>query len=326
MGGVGYIQNGRSGPPDPPPSPQPYLPSLLTASPPFNINFSHEPDDGYGYSVYQCMSTSPLGYTLEINPDLIDLGGGRLGRKFAALYPGVASPTTPLERLYDTVLERSDSSSEYPAVVPKLRSKAYLSAKALLHLAVQRKCIDEESNTSVLQSIAGRRRTIGSGTHEGDSDLESTLGMIDHVFTGSALKPMRWEQFSFTASHHSWHKTGFSHEPQPHLPPSGTPSYTAPERRVSTVIKNAVGHDPGTRDHNYEDPPLYERPGTDLRSSTTSTSLGGDGSDGGSSVTYVGFAPGTVAYMPSLVRHPSCFLPFHPCQLITPPGRKEQSL
>ena len=117
-------------------------------------------------------------------------------------HPGIL--TTPLERLYDTVLECFDVSSGSPVVVSKLRSKAYLSAKALLHLAVQRKCIDNEFNTAVLQSIAGRHRPIGSRTYEGDSDLESTLGMIDRVFMDSAFNPMRWEQFSFTASHHAW--------------------------------------------------------------------------------------------------------------------------
>ena len=117
-------------------------------------------------------------------------------------HPGI--PTTPLERLYDAVLECFDFSSGSPVVVSKLRSKAYLSAKAFLHLAVQRKCINDESNTAVLQSIAGRHRPIGSRTYEGDSDLESTLGMIDRVFIGSALKPMRWDQFCLTGSHHVW--------------------------------------------------------------------------------------------------------------------------
>ena len=77
-------------------------------------------------------------------------------------HPGI--PTTPLERLYDTVLECFDFSSGSPVVFPKLKNKAYLSAKALFHLAVQRKCINDESNTAVLQSIAGRHRPIGSRT------------------------------------------------------------------------------------------------------------------------------------------------------------------
>lgn len=138
------------------------------------------------------------------------------------------------------------------------------------------------------------------------------------------------------------HKPGSSysnHGPQPHLPHYRTPSSTVRERRVSTVIKNAMGHDPGAPDHNYENSPLCEQPVTDPRRNTTSTSSGGDGSDGRSSVTNVGFAPDTEVYMPSLmayephpvayrpplaaymsplVRHPSCFLPFHPCQLTTP--------
>ena len=117
-------------------------------------------------------------------------------------HPGIL--TTPLERLYDTVLECVDFSSGSPVVVPKLKSKAYLSAKALLHLAVQRKCIDDEFNTAVFKSIAGRHRALGSTFCDGDSDLESTLGMIDRVFMRGPFKPMRWNQFSFTSAHHAW--------------------------------------------------------------------------------------------------------------------------
>ena len=113
-------------------------------------------------------------------------------------------PTTPLKRLYDTVLECFDSPSGSLVVVPKLRNKAYLSAKALLHLAVQRKCINDEFNTAVFQSIARDHQALGSTYYDGDSDLESTLGMIDRVFIDSTSEPMRWERFSFTASHHTW--------------------------------------------------------------------------------------------------------------------------
>jgi hypothetical protein len=112
--------------------------------------------------------------------------------------------TTPLEKLYDTVLECFDSSSGSPVVIPKLRSKVYFSAKALLHLAVQRKCINDESNTAVFRSIAGRHQALGSTDCDGNFDLESTLGMIDRVFIDGTSKPMRWEHFSFTTSHHTW--------------------------------------------------------------------------------------------------------------------------
>jgi len=90
--------------------------------------------------------------------------------------------TTPLERLYDTVLEYFDRSSGRPVVIPKLRSKAYLNGKVLLHLAIQRKCIGDEYNKAMFKSISSRHPVMGSKHYEGDSDLEATLGIIDRVF------------------------------------------------------------------------------------------------------------------------------------------------
>ena len=109
---------------------------------------------------------------------------------------------TPLEKLYDTVLECSDQSTRRPAVIPKYRNKAYLSAKALLHLAIQRKCIGYDSDRAMFESISRRGLIMGSNHYEGDSDLESTLGIIDRVFGN--FEPMRWQKFSFTIPHHAW--------------------------------------------------------------------------------------------------------------------------
>jgi len=113
--------------------------------------------------------------------------------------------TTPLERIYDTVLERFDRSSGRPVVVPKLKEVTYLSAKALLHLAIQRKCIGNESDKAVLKSIGGRHPIMGSGHYDSDlvdSDLAVTLGIIDRVFGDS--EPMHWQSFKFTTPHHAW--------------------------------------------------------------------------------------------------------------------------
>ena len=110
--------------------------------------------------------------------------------------------TTPLERIYDTVLDRFDRSSGRPVVIPKLREVTYLSAKALLHLAIQRKCIGNESDKAIFKSISTRHPIMGSGHYEGDSDLEATLGIIDRVFGDS--EPMHWQSFVFTIPHHAW--------------------------------------------------------------------------------------------------------------------------
>ena len=117
-------------------------------------------------------------------------------------HPGIR--TTPLERLYDTALECFDGSSGHPMVVTKLRHKAYLSAKALIHLAIQRKCIGNKSDQAMFKNISDWHQAMGSKHYYGDSDLESTLGIIDCVFGVLIPEPMRWEMFSFTVPHHAW--------------------------------------------------------------------------------------------------------------------------
>ena len=112
--------------------------------------------------------------------------------------------TTPLERLYDIVLECFDHSSGSPVVTSKCRNKAYISAKALVHLGIQRKCMGNESDAAVFASISSWHAIIGSGHYEGDSDLEHALGMVDRVFGAGNPTPMRWDKFSFTDSHHAW--------------------------------------------------------------------------------------------------------------------------
>ena len=112
--------------------------------------------------------------------------------------------TTPLERLYDTVLECFDPSSGHPVVISKLRNKAYLSAKALLHLAIQRKCVGDGSDAAIFRSISNRHVTLGSKNYEGDSDLEATLGIIDRIFGRGNPERMCWEKFTFNVPHYVW--------------------------------------------------------------------------------------------------------------------------
>ena len=110
--------------------------------------------------------------------------------------------TIPLERLYDTLVDCFDCSSRCPVVVPKLSDKAYLGAKAFLHLAIQRKYFDDESDMAIFKYISNKHINMGSYHYEGNSDLESTLGMIDQIF--KPLEPMDWQGFSFTTPHHTW--------------------------------------------------------------------------------------------------------------------------
>ena len=118
-------------------------------------------------------------------------------------YAGVQIP--PLEKLYDTILECFDQSSEPPLVIPGFRNMAYLSAKALVHIVVQYTFMSIEFDRAVFDSISRRdTQSIGSGHYEGDSDLESALGMIDRVFGPKNTKPMDWHKFSLSVPHHTW--------------------------------------------------------------------------------------------------------------------------
>ena len=110
--------------------------------------------------------------------------------------------TTPLEKLYDTLVDCFDRSSGRRVVIPKLREKAYLSARAILHLSIQRKCVGNESDKAAFKSISEKHTIMGSHHYEDDSDLESTLGIIDRIF--GKFEPMDWKGFSFTTPHHTW--------------------------------------------------------------------------------------------------------------------------
>ena len=111
--------------------------------------------------------------------------------------------TTPLESLYDVVLECFDRSSGKLVVIPKLRNEAYFGAKALLHLAIQRKSIGGGSDEASLNSISRRHRIMGSEHYEGDSDLGSTLNIIDHIFL-DLDELISWPNFSPTTTHLAW--------------------------------------------------------------------------------------------------------------------------
>jgi len=79
-------------------------------------------------------------------------------------------------------------------VIPKLRNKAYLIAKAF-HPAIQCKCISYEFDKAAFKPISNWHPIMGSKHYEGDSDPESTLKTINPVFDD--FTPMYWPIFSF---------------------------------------------------------------------------------------------------------------------------------
>ena len=140
-------------------------------------------------------------FNMSVDPDVIlDI------MKFipeVVWHSGIQS--TPLEKLYDTVLECFEQSSGHPVVSSKCREKAYVSAKALLHVTIHRKCMGgTESDKEALDSISRRHQFIGSWHYEGDSDLESALGMMDRIFRPDNPGQMNWHKSSLSVPHHTW--------------------------------------------------------------------------------------------------------------------------
>ena len=107
----------------------------------------------------------------------------------------------PLERLYDIVLKCFDNSFGHPVLKPTFRNTAYLSVKALLHVSIQQWCMSGETIPNI-ESITRQEQIFDSGCYGGDSDLESTLGLLSCVYDGG--EHLYWDDFSFTVPHHTW--------------------------------------------------------------------------------------------------------------------------
>ena len=84
-------------------------------------------------------------------------------------------------------------------VRPGMREQAYESAKALLHLRIQRLCAYATDDVRVVALKIGS--FLRNRPWE-DHELESTLQVLDAVFNGE--KEIRWQEFVFSDAHYSW--------------------------------------------------------------------------------------------------------------------------
>jgi len=109
--------------------------------------------------------------------------------------------TTPMIALYDLLFRCFDRRSGHPVLIPAHRDKAYICAKALFHVAIQRKCFGNDSDGMAFGSISGRHSIVG---YQGDPELASVLGVIDIIFQPNNPQPVPWGTFTFTAAHHAW--------------------------------------------------------------------------------------------------------------------------
>ena len=82
---------------------------------------------------------------------------------------------------------------------PGMHEQAYGSARALLHLRVQRLCGGATDDAHVIASKVG---SLLEYRPKDDHELESTLQVLDTVFNGE--KEIQWPKFVFNNSHYSW--------------------------------------------------------------------------------------------------------------------------
>ena len=111
----------------------------------------------------------------------------------------------PLLQVYQALRESLWRSADGKALVqPGARERAFGSAKALLHLYIQRRCIYgvDEALTNQVRSIDHQRQPLGHSDFDGDFDLQSTFYVVDWAFGVEPQIP--WSEFKFSKSHHCW--------------------------------------------------------------------------------------------------------------------------
>jgi len=110
----------------------------------------------------------------------------------------------PLKRIYDILMECFDFSGPHPVVIPRLRGVAYLSAKAFVHIELQRRCITqhEEYKQDSWKALCSNHPLLSPTDYRPDSDLAAVLFMVDMTLGYDNRFP--WERTQMTPSHQAW--------------------------------------------------------------------------------------------------------------------------
>ena len=110
----------------------------------------------------------------------------------------------PFKRIYDILMDCFDFSGPRPVVIPKLRDVAYLSARAFVHIALQRRCITqyEEHNQDSWKTLCANHPLLSPTDYGHDCDLETVLFMVDMTLGYEDGFP--WEKMRMTRCHYEW--------------------------------------------------------------------------------------------------------------------------
>ena len=137
------------------------------------------------------MSTDPdvAALTMDFIPEIVWRGGIK---------------DVPLKHIYGTLIDCFNFSGPSPVVIPNLRNVAYLSARAFVHIELQRRCITqyEEHRQDGWEALCTNHPLPLSTGNGPDSDLEAVLFMVDMTLGYENGFP--WEQMKMTPSHHAW--------------------------------------------------------------------------------------------------------------------------
>ena len=110
----------------------------------------------------------------------------------------------PRKRIYDTLMDCFDFSGANPVVLPKSRDIAYLSARAFVHIELQRRCITpyEEHKQESWEVLCANHHPLSSAPHRSDPDLEAVLFMVD--MTLGHGHEVSWVESEMTYPHRAW--------------------------------------------------------------------------------------------------------------------------
>ena len=113
----------------------------------------------------------------------------------------------PLIQVYQALREslwRSDDGKVF--LQPGARDRALSSAKALLHLYIQRRCLYGTDDTLKKQFDSINHKTQPLRYNDLDGDIQSTFYLVDWVFGAEPKPEIPWSKFKLTESqsHHCW--------------------------------------------------------------------------------------------------------------------------
>ena len=110
----------------------------------------------------------------------------------------------PRKRIYDILMDCFDFSGTNPVVLPKSRDVAYLSARAFVHIELQRRCITpyEEYKRDSWKALCANHHPLSPAPHRSDPDLQAVLFMVDMTLGHDNV--FAWAESEMTPSHRAW--------------------------------------------------------------------------------------------------------------------------